>query len=512
MRTTVLIRTASTILTPFRYAFSILFTAAVLAGLLTAATVRAAEEPRLPNVVVIFIDDMGYGDIGPFGAEGYETPHLDRMAAEGRRFTDFVVPSAVCSASRIALLTGCYNSRVSFAGALGPQAEHGIHADEVTLGEVCKQRGYATAVFGKWHLGHHPKFLPLQHGFDEYYGLPYSNDMWPYHPEYVNLPPDAEKRKRNYPNLPLIEGNRVVDAEVTGDDQKQLTTQYTERAVGFIAHNKDRPFFLYVPHSMVHVPLFVSDKFAGRSERGLFGDVVMEIDWSVGQIIGELRRHGLEKNTLVIFTADNGPWLSYGDHAGTAGPLREGKGTEFEGGIREPTVMWWPGTIPAGTTCDELSSTIDVLPTVAALIGAELPDHPIDGHDIRALMFGDAGARSPHEAFCCYYAGGELQAVRDRRWKLHFPHGYRTLDGRPGGTGGSPVDYSEARTGLELYDLKNDIGETTNVADENPEVMARLEAHAERARHDLGDTLTKTKGAGVRLHGLLGSDDQRLTW
>ena len=489
-----------------------LLLAAMTFCLIAVANVDAADRSRPPNVVVIFIDDMGYGDIGPFGAEGYATPHLDRMAAEGRRFTDFVVPSAVCSASRAALLTGCYNPRISFAGALGPKAEHGIHADEVTLAELCRQRGYATACYGKWHLGHHPKFLPLQHGFDEYYGLPYSNDMWPYHPNFVDLPPDAEKRKRNYPNLPLIEGNRVVDAEVTGDDQKQLTTAYTERAVDFIGRNKDRPFLVYVPHSMVHVPLFVSDKFAGKSERGLFGDVVMEIDWSVGQIMAEIRRHGLEQDTLVIFTADNGPWLSYGDRAGTAGPLREGKGTEFEGGIREPTLMWWPGTIPAGTTCDELASTIDVVPTVAALIGADLPEHPIDGHDIRPLMFGNADARSPHEAFCCFYAGGQLQAIRDRQWKLHFPHSYRTLDGRPGGSGGRPVDYSQARIGLELFDLKNDIGESTNVAAENPEVVARLQAHADQARGDLGDRLTNTKGAGVRPHGRLGPDDERLMW
>ncbi|MCA9103593.1 MAG: sulfatase [Planctomycetales bacterium] len=490
----------------------------ILAGLVALATInrpqllRADDSAQTPNVVVIFVDDMGYGDIGPFGAEGYDTPNLDRLAAEGRRFTDFIVPSAVCSASRSALLTGCYHRRIGISGALGPTAEHGINSNEVTLAEICRSKGYATAVFGKWHLGHHPKFLPLQHGFDEYYGLPYSNDMWPYHPAFVNLPPDAAQRKRNYPNLPMIEGNRVVDAEVTGNDQRQLTTQYTEHAVDFIARNKERPFFLYVPHSMVHVPLFVSDKFAGKSERGLFGDVVMEIDWSVGQIVDEIRRQGLADNTLVIFTADNGPWLSYGDHAGTAGPLREGKGTEFEGGIREPTLMWWPGKIPADTTCDELASTIDVLPTVAALIGAELPDHPIDGHDIRPLMFGAAGAQSPHEAFWCYYAGGELQAVRDRRWKLHFPHQYRTLDGRPGGSGGTPTDYTQARIGLELFDLKNDIGESTDVAADHPDVVARLQAEAEKARRDLGDTLTGAEGSGIRPAGRLGPDDERLTW
>lgn len=471
-----------------------------------------AAESRPPNVVVIFIDDMGYSDIGPFGATGYATPNLDRMAKEGRRFVDFVVPAAVCSASRAALLTGCYHRRVGIAGALGPKTTHGINADETTLAEICKQQGYATAVFGKWHLGHHPKFLPLQHGFDEYFGLPYSNDMWPLHPNYANLPPDAAKRKRGFPDLPLIENNKVIDRKVTGEDQSMLTTWYTERAVSFVDRNKDRPFFLYVPHSMVHVPLFVSEKFKGKSERGLFGDVVMEIDWSVGEIVAAIKRNGLDENTLVIFTADNGPWLSYGDHAGSSGPLREGKGTEFEGGIREPTIMRWPGKIPADSTCDELASTIDILPTVAAIIGAELPQPTIDGKDIRPLMFAEADARSPHDAFYCYYSRGQLQAVRDRQWKLHFPHSYRTLSGRTGGSGGQPVKYDQGKIGLELFDLKNDVGETTNVADANPDVVARLQEHAEQARADLGDTLNKRKGKGIRQPGRLGPNDERLKW
>jgi arylsulfatase A len=477
----------------------------LLAGLcvllLPIGFVTAAEPDRPPNVVVIFIDDMGYADIGPFGAKSYETPHLDRMAAEGMKFTDFVVSSAVCSASRVALMTGCYHRRVGIAGALGPSSNIGINANEVTLAEICKQKGYATAIFGKWHLGHHEKFLPLQHGFDEYFGLPYSNDMWPYHPEVMHLP--MEERLKRWPHLPLVEGNKVINPQVTGDDQTQLTTQYTEHAVDFINRNKQRPFFLYVPHSMVHVPLYVSDKFKGKSKAGLFGDVVMEVDWSVGEILGAIKKNGLDEHTLVIFTSDNGPWLSYGDHAGSAGPLREGKGTEFEGGIREPTLMRWPGKISAGTTCDELASTIDILPTVAALIGAELPAHKIDGLDIRKLMFGEPGARSPHEAFYCYYGANELQAVRDRQWKLYFPHTYRTLAGRPGGTDGKPVPYSSAKTGLELYDLKSDVGETTNVAAQHPEIVERLQRHAEAARADLGDTLTGRKPTGAREPGRL---------
>lgn len=462
-----------------------------------ATPADAAE--RLPNVVVIFIDDMGYEDIGPFGAEGIETPHLDQMARDGRRFTDFVVSSAVCSASRAALLTGCYHNRVGIRGALGPGSKIGLNSEEMTLAELCKQKDYATAIFGKWHLGHLRPFLPLQHGFDEYFGLPYSNDMWPYHPNVLHLP--MEQRIRRWPHLPLIEGNETINPQVTGKDQEQLTTQYTERAVSFIDRNKDKPFFLYVPHSMVHVPLYVSEKFKGKSKRGLFGDVVMEVDWSVGQINAALKKNGIENETLVIFTSDNGPWLSYGDHAGTTS-LREGKGTMFEGGYREPTIMKWPGKIPAGTTCDQLASTIDILPTVAKLIDADLPDHKIDGKDIGPLMFDDSGqAKTPHEAFYCYYGGGQLQAVRNERWKLHFPHRYRTLGGSAGGSGGLPNNYETAEIGLELFDLKNDVNETTNVLDQHPEVVAMLQQHAEAARKDLGDKLTKRPAKGVRPPG-----------
>jgi len=461
----------------------------------------ATADTRPPNIVVIFIDDMGYADIAPFGAEKFKTPHLDQMANEGRKFTDFVTSTAVCSASRAALMTGCYHRRVGISGALGPNSKIGINPNETTLAELCKQENYATACFGKWHLGTQQKFLPLQHGFDKYYGLPYSNDMWPFHPAYVDLPANAAKRKRGYPDLPLIEDNKIINPVVTGEDQCQLTTEYTRRAVEFIDQNHDRPFLLYVPHSMVHVPLFVSEKFAGKSGAGLMGDVVMEVDWSVGEILSALRRNHLEENTLVVFTSDNGPWLSYGDHAGSAKPLREGKGTMFEGGYRVPTIFWWPGKIPAGTTCDELASTIDIMPTVAKLLDTTLPDHKLDGHDIRPLMFGEAGAESPHQAFYCYYKGGELQAVRDRRWKLHTPHSYRTLNGRPGGTNGKPVNYAQQTVGAELFDLKNDVGETTDVADKHPQIVSRLMAELEKGRADLGDKLTGTQGSGIRPPG-----------
>jgi arylsulfatase A-like enzyme len=468
-------------------------------ALFVPAAGAAAERP--PNFVIVFIDDMGYGDIGPFGAQGYQTPNLDRMAQEGRRFTDFYATQAVCSASRAGLVTGCYNVRVGILGALNHRANHGIGADEMTLGELVRQKGYATACYGKWHLGHHPKFLPTNNGFDEYVGLPYSNDMWPFHPT----------AGKNYPPLPLFEGTKVIDPDVTHEDQEQLTTLYTERAVAFIEKNKERPFLIYLPHSMVHVPLHVSDKFRGKSRRGLFGDVVMELDWSVGQILDTLRKNKLDKDTMVVFTADNGPWLSYGDHAGTAGPLREGKGTMFDGGCREPTVMWWPGTIPAGTVCNTPAMTIDILPTIAHLAGAPLPDHAIDGKNILPLVTGEPGAQSPHEAYYFYW-GAQLQAVRMGKWKLHFPHDYRTLAGRPGGTGGMPVAYENAQIGLSLFDLESDVGETINVADEHPDVVAKLKELADKMRADLGDSATRQKGAGVREPGRVEKGDLRFDW
>ena len=465
---------------------------------------HSADPP--PNVVIVFTDDQGYADLGCFGAEGFTTPNLDRLAAEGRRFSNFHVAQPVCSASRAALLTGCYPNRIGIHGALGPGSPNGISAAETTLGELFRSKGYATSAVGKWHLGRDPKFLPTRHGFDEYLGLPYSNDMWPLHPDYVNLPPDAAKRKRGYPPLPMIEDERVVDPEVTGDDQRQLTTRYTERAVSFIERNKERPFFLYLAHSMPHVPLFVSDKFAGKSSRGLYGDVIMEIDWSVGRIMEALEKNGLTNRTLVIFTSDNGPWLSYGDHAGSAKPLREGKGTIWEGGTRVPCIMRWPGRIPAGSTCNDLLMTIDLFPTLASIIGGKLPDHRIDGLDVGPLIMGKPGATNPHDAYFWYYNQNELQAVGsgDGQWKLYFPHAYRTLAGKPGGSGGMPAAYKEGKVVRpELYNLRQDVSETTDVAAKHPDVVERLMKLADQARADLGDSLTRAKGSGNRKPGLL---------
>ena len=490
--------------------------AIVLLGALVPSIVTAKnlEKKKAPNVVVIFIDDMGYADINPFGAKNYPTPNLNRMAAEGRRFTDFVVSSAVCSASRSALLTGCYHTRIGISGALGPKSNHGLHANEVTLAELCREEGYATAAFGKWHLGHHPKFLPNRHGFDRYYGIPYSNDMWPLHPASVAKRAKDPNAEIPWAELPMIEAEgesyRIVNPAMTPADQSVMTKQFTERAVGFIRENKDRPFFVYLPHPMVHVPLYASDDFKGKSGAGLFGDVVMEVDWSVGEIMRTVEDLGIAENTLVIFTSDNGPWLSYGDHAGQANPLREGKGTMFEGGYREPTLMWWKGTIPAGTQCDQLCSTIDVLPTVAALMGADLPPHKIDGKDISELMISEDAVPSPHEAFYCYYGGGQLQAVRNDRFKLVFPHQYRSLSGNPGGKAGIPVSYQQKKIGLSLFDLDHDVSESKNVYDDFPEVVAALKKAAERARLDLGDRLSKTQGSGKRPSGKLEPGDEKL--
>jgi arylsulfatase A len=456
----------------------------IVAGFLMAVATNAVAAERPPNVVIIYADDLGYADLECFGSPSADTPHLDRMAGQGRKFTNFYVAQAVCSASRAALLTGCYPNRIGIQGALGPAATHGINSDEMTIAELLKGRGYATAIYGKWHLGHHPQFLPTRHGFDDYFGLPYSNDMWPKHPT------------AKFPDLPLIEGEKTIELN---PDQSKLTTWYTERAIKFIEANKQRPFFLYVPHAMPHVPLFVSEKHAGKSERGLYGDVIREIDWSVGQILQTLTKLSLDENTLVIFTSDNGPWLSYGTHGGSARPFREGKGTAWEGGVRVPCVMRWPGKIQANSECSELAATIDVLPTIAKLVGAELPARKIDGLDISSLLLSDF-AKTPHEAYW-YYWGEGLHAIRSGKWKLHFPHNYVHVD-LPG-ENGLPGKLSQPKTELALYDLENDIGELDNVSAQNPEAVAKLTALAEVARDDLGDALTKRVGKNLRPAGRL---------
>lgn len=463
----------------------------VLLGLLS--TSACAQIRKVPNVVLILADDMGYGDLNCYGSTGYTTPNLDKLAAGGIRFTNFYVSQAVCSASRAALLTGCYSNRVGIAGALNPSSVVGLNPQEETIAEVLKKRGYKSAIFGKWHLGFQPQFLPLQQGFDEYFGLPYSNDMWGYG---IN----GEHKNPKYRPLRLIDGNEEGKEIVTMDDQAQLTTRYTERAVSFINKHKKEPFFLYVPNSMPHVPIAASDKFKGKSEQGRYGDVMMEIDWSVGQIMEALSKNGLTENTLVIFTSDNGPWLNFGNHAGSAGGLREGKGSSWEGGQRVPCIMNWPGHIPGGLICNKIASTIDILPTLANIANAPLPERKIDGVNILPLMTGEPNA-NPREVFLYYFKANCLEGVRKNQWKLVLPHQSRTYEGFAPGKDGIGGNTASVQVETALYDLRRDPGERYDVKDQNPDIVADLMKIAEEARLDLGDGILNVKGANVREPG-----------
>ncbi len=450
-----------------------------------ALSAKSHSEASKPNFIIIFCDDMGYADIGPFGAEGYETPHLNRMAEEGMVFTDFHVGYAVCSPSRAAINTGSYPKRISVNGNFGPTSKTGLHPDEWTIADVLKQENYATACFGKWHLGHEPEFLPTNQGYDEFYGIPYSHDMWELHPE--------NGTRYNFPILPLYEGTQVIKKQLTPEDQKYHTRNITSRTVQFIETNKKQPFFIYLPHPMPHVPLYTTDSFAGKTERGAYGDVIEEIDWSVGQILNALDEHGIRENTLVVFTSDNGPWLRYGDHGGSAGPLREGKGTFFEGGYRVPGIMSWPGKIKKGVINDKFASTIDLLPTFAHLAGAQLPkNRPIDGENIAPLLMGKEPPN--YSRGFLYWSGRRLSAVRGGKWKLVFPGSYTVWEV---GGGGLPGHERLSETiELSLFNLDTDVGETTNVIDQYPNVVARLQKFAGSARLDLGDG--QTSGRGVR--------------
>ncbi len=458
----------------------------ILLTALFASCIQKTEQIKgKPNVVIVFIDDEGYGDVGCYGATGFETPNLDRMAAEGMRFTNFYSAQAVCSASRAGLMTGCYPNRIGISGALFPRDTTGINKEEWTISEMFKEQGYATACFGKWHLGWQKEFLPLQHGFDEYVGLPYSNDMWPNSNVTGERLPEGKGRGK-YPELPLIRGNEVSETITSLKGQDKLTTLYTEEAVDFINRKAEEPFFLYVPHTMGHIPLGVSDKFRGKSEKGLYGDVMMEIDWSVGEIMRALEENEIEDNTIIIFTTDNGPWLNFGNHAGSAGGLREGKTTCWEGGQRVPFIVRWPESIPAGTVCNKLGCTIDLLPTLAGITGGELSENKIDGLDISSLFEGDFQSE-PRETILYYLGRNNLNAVRKGNWKLVLPHTYRSYDTAPGndGHGGRriPTDVEEP----ELYNMMRDPGEQYNVIEYYPEKVTEIMAVVEKARKELGD-------------------------
>ena len=399
-----------------------------------------APQPSRPNVVIIFTDDQGYGDLSCYGHEKIRTPNIDRLAEQGARLTDFYVAASVCTPSRAALLTGCYPKRVGMhRRVVFPPNDYGLHTDEVTLADLLKAQGYATGIFGKWHLGHRPGLLPLDQGFDTWLGVPYSNDMAQFHRE-----AGSNYRYR----LPLIK-----DAEVIGwePDQTILTKTYTEAAVQFITDHKEKPFFVYLPHSMPHVPLYASADFRQQSAFGLYGDVIEEIDWSVGQVMAALDENGLTENTLVIFTSDNGPWLTQGKNGGSAGPLRGGKGTNWEGGQRVPCILRYPAAITAGSEPTEMMSALDILPTVAALVGVELPAETLlDGDDVLPLWVGESPSDLSGRPFLYYNnSGGQLVGIRRGPWKLMIEKD-------------------------ELYNLRDDIGETTDLADANVELVQEL--------------------------------------
>ena len=442
-----------------------------LAAIGLPARVAGQRKNGPPNFVIIFLDDSGWADFRPFSRPTYKTPNVEKLARQGCSFHNFYVPQAICSASRAALLTGCYPGRTKVFGAHPPRAR-GLDPGFATLGEVLKTSDYRTGVFGKWHIGDQPETRPPARGFDESCGLMYSNDMWEFHPE-------NPKYWGQHP-LQYWENGRVAIEPVTKEHQAMLTTWYTEHAVDFIRRNHDRPFLLYVPHSMPHVPLFASEKFKGRSRAGLFGDVMMEVDWSVGEIMKALKSAGVEDNTLVIFTSDNGPWLSYGNHAGKT-PFREGKGTGFDGGIRSACIMRYPHQIKAGTTSRQALCSIDLLPTIAHLARAALPQNPIDGLNVWDLIAGTPGFRNPHQYYA-YGTGANFEGVisSDGKWKLHLPHAYNSLavagkDGMPGKYEGKSIEAS-------LFDMEKDPYETMNVLERYPAVAEKLKGFAEEHR------------------------------
>ena len=434
-----------------------------LAGRTHAAAAPAAaggaSADERPNFIIIFTDDQGYQDLGCYGSPLIKTPRLDRMAAEGMRFTDFYVAAPVCTPSRAALMTGRYPMRVGLPRVLFPKDDIGLKPEHKTIAEFLKTRGYATQAVGKWHLGHLPPFLPMRHGFDHYFGIPYSNDMRP---------------------TPLMRDDATVEEPAV---QPTLTERYTEEALKFITAAKDGPFFLYLAHTMPHVPLAASERFAGKSARGLYGDVIETIDWSTGRILDKLAELGIDKKTCVVYTSDNGPWLTKGENGGSALPLRDGKTTTYEGGMREPCLMRWPGRIPAGSVCREMALSMDLLPTFCKLAGAAVPaDYVLDGADIWPLMTGQAGAKTPHEAFF-YWSGAGCQAVRSGQWKAIF---YAT-----------PKDGDAAAAPVELYDLAADISEKKNLAPQHPDVVARLRSLAEAHAKSLGGNFGKPRGGGA---------------
>ncbi len=444
--------------------------ALILALFSLAAFATAAEKP---NFVIIFTDDQGYGDLGCFGSTKIKTPNIDRLAKEGRKFTNFMVASPVCTPSRAALLTGCYPKRVGMhQHVLFPSSTKGLNPEEHTIADHLKQQGYATACFGKWHLGHHKETLPRQNGFDTYYGIPYSNDM--NHPDNKGKPKggwegmdilweDPESTLTKW-KTPLIEDEKIVELPV---DQRTITRRCTQKGIDFVKANKEKPFFVYLPYSMPHIPLYVPDEVRDPNPLNAYTNTIEHIDSEVGRFMDTIRDLSLSERTYVIYATDNGPWLQFKHHGGSAGPLREGKGTTFEGGQRVPCIMWAPGRIPAGTECDELAGTIDLLPTIAAITGTPLPkDKKIDGVDVSGLLTGKT-EKSPRTEFVHYTSRGDLEGIRQGKWKL--------LAKRPRGRRNQPQDKTRPPE-YHLFDLSSDIGEQNNLAAEKMDLVEKLDS------------------------------------
>ena len=447
-------------------------------------------EKGSPNIIFVLTDDLGFNDLSSYGSTIIHTPNLDKLASEGALLNSYYSPQAVCSASRASILTGSYPNRIGFSGALGPNSKKGINPNELLISEMLKDKGYKTAAYGKWHLGDNKKFLPTRHGFDDFYGILYSNDMWPFHAEY----PDS------YPDLMLYDKETPIKVL---EDQSNLTKDLTTKSVEFIEKNKNNPFFLYLAHPQPHVPLFASSDFKGKSENGLYTDVIQEIDHSVGAIMKALKDNDLEDNTIVVFTSDNGPWLSYGEHAGSTGIYKEGKGTTWEGGQRVPCIVWYPNEIKPNTVISAPLMGIDWLPTFASVTNSKLSENKIDGKNIWEVLINKTD-KSPHEALFFYYHVNSLHAVRYGDWKMYFPHRYRTLNGRKGRNDGSPIKYQYVNLEkMELYNLVEDPSETKNIFDQHPEIAKKIEKLADIKRDEIGDDLTKVKGTENRPVGMI---------
>ncbi len=440
----------------------------------------------VPNIIIILTDDQGYGDLSSFGATDIPTPNIDILGQEGSKYTRFYVPQSQCTPSRAGILTGCYPNRVGIDWVFLPHHQTGLNPAEETIAEILQPAAYQSAYFGKWHLGHLPEFLPTNQGFDEYFGIPYSNDMWPLNP----------RKDYTFPALPLIENTTVIDT-VDEQIQEEMTSLLTKKSVDFIKRNKTNPFFMVLSHPMPHVPLYVSERFKGKSKRGLYGDVMMELDWSTGEIMNTLKEQGLEENTMVLFFSDNGPWIAYGNHGGSTGGLKEGKETSFEGGIRSPLLIKYPAHIPAGKTIDTPINGIDLLPTFAHLAKVSLPSKKIDGKNIMKQLTG-ASQEMAHDAYYFYMNKNQLEAVMTDRWKLILPHAFNSLNGKAGGMDGALAAYEKIDVPLALYDLQQDEKEIENVAEAHPTIVSDLQSKADSIRLVLGDKVVGIVGSEVR--------------